>query len=156
VALVSQSTGQFQIDPSIAAGDFKISKDGGSLSNLTKNPGAGPTGTPQVTIELSATETDADYFTIYASDVAGAEWADMAWSFITLGNTVDAIWEKVIEDQDTSDYTAHDVLKIMFAVLCGKTTDEGTKFYTPEGSQLRLQAALSGQSRSTITVYTAP
>src|SRR5574339_713246 len=77
IGLVSQSTGQFQANPTIAAGDFKISKDGGALNNLGTLPSVSPAASKMVKITLSATEMNADNVTVVASDAAGAEWDDV-------------------------------------------------------------------------------
>lgn len=75
--LVSQSnTKTFQTNPTIAAGDFKISKDGGAFVNLATLPDVEPDGGTQVRVQLSADEMNADQITLKFQDAAGAEWCD--------------------------------------------------------------------------------
>jgi len=78
VALASANDSKsFQVNPTIAAGDFKVSKDGGALANLTTLPTVVPTASVLVKISLSATEMTADNVAIVGIDqTATKEWAD--------------------------------------------------------------------------------
>ena len=67
----------FKINPTIAAGDFMISKDGGAFTNLTTLPVVTPAGSRLVKVSLNATEMDADSVNIQAVDQSGAEWQDI-------------------------------------------------------------------------------
>lgn len=75
----------FQVDPTIVAGDFKISKDFGAFVNLGTLPTVSPSGSSSVKIELSATEMTADKIRILGIDVAGSEWDPIE---ITIDNPV--------------------------------------------------------------------
>lgn len=77
VALQSTVDGSFVNDPTIATGDFKISKDGGAYVNLTNLPVATPAGSPGVKIELTDAEIDATNVNIWGVDAAGDEWNDV-------------------------------------------------------------------------------
>lgn len=78
------SPGRFKSSPTIAAGDFKISKDGGAFANLATLPTVTPASTKSVKIELSSTEMNADNILILCSDQTDpAEWADLAVSIPT-------------------------------------------------------------------------
>jgi len=91
-ALLSQaSPGSFQVNPTIAAGDFQISKDGGAFANLTNLPFVLPAGSRWVQFVLTATEMNADRVTIQGIDQAGAEWGDFGESFDTSVQIVDDI-----------------------------------------------------------------
>lgn len=69
--------GSFKSSPTIAAGDFKVDKDGAGFNNLGTIPAVDPTGTVAVKITLSATEMDADVVTItWIDQTATKEWAD--------------------------------------------------------------------------------
>ena len=84
VGLVSQSTRpQLKSAPTIAAGDFKVSTDGGTLNNLATLPDVFPGGSKNVRIQLSASEMNGQNVTVIASDVSGAEWDDMLWNITT-------------------------------------------------------------------------
>jgi hypothetical protein len=76
--------GTFKSNPTIATGDFKISKDGGSFANLTTLPTVTPASGVAVKIELSATEMNADNVLIVAQDqTSPKEWSDLAISIPT-------------------------------------------------------------------------
>jgi hypothetical protein len=63
-------------NPTIATGDFKVSKDGGAFANLTTLPSANPASGRSIMIDLSATEMTADNVVVQCVDAAGAEWCD--------------------------------------------------------------------------------
>lgn len=74
----------FKSSPTIAAGDFKVDKDGGGLTNLATLPSVDPAGSCLVKITLSATEMNADVVTLVGIDqTATKEWADFALTIPT-------------------------------------------------------------------------
>jgi len=74
----------FQGNPTIAAGDFKVSKDGGALTDLTTLPVVTPAASVMLKIVLSATEMTADNVTIVGIDqTATKEWADFSLNILT-------------------------------------------------------------------------
>lgn len=76
--------GSFKSNPTIAAGDFKISKDGGAFTNLATLPTVTPASGVSVKIELSATEMNADNIIVVAQDqTTPKEWADYYLSIPT-------------------------------------------------------------------------
>lgn len=78
VPLVARaSRPDFKANPTIAAGDFKISKDGGAFSNLATLPVVSPAGGVSVSIVLSATEMTANEIVVQGIDADGAEWDDV-------------------------------------------------------------------------------
>lgn len=89
ISLVSQSTGQFQSNPTLAAGDFKVSKDGGALANLTTLPAVTPAASKAVKVTLSSTEMNADNVVVIGSDAAGAEWDDVFINIQTATQQID-------------------------------------------------------------------
>lgn len=77
-ALVSQAASNtFQVNPTIAAGDFQVSIDGGAFANLTTTPQVSPAGTQGVLVSLDATEMDGDKIQVLGVDAGGAEWYDV-------------------------------------------------------------------------------
>ena len=83
IALIDPS-GTFKASPTLAAGDFKISKDGGALANLTTLPTNNPSGSIWITISLSAAEMTADNVAIQAIDQTSTkEWLDWAMCILT-------------------------------------------------------------------------
>ena len=85
VALQSASDPKsFQANPTIAAGDFRVSKDGGALADLATLPVVTPAGSIWVKIILSATEMTADNVALEGIDrTATKEWGDVALSIPT-------------------------------------------------------------------------
>lgn len=76
--------GNLKSSPTIAAGDFKVDKDGGGLTNLATLPSVDPASTVLVKITLSSTEMNADVVTVVAIDqTSPKEWADMVFSIPT-------------------------------------------------------------------------
>jgi hypothetical protein len=76
--------GSFKASPTIAAGDFKVDKDGGGLTNLTTLPTVSPAASVLVLITLSATEMNADVVTLVCIDqTSPKEWSDFVVSIPT-------------------------------------------------------------------------
>lgn len=67
----------FVSNPTLAAGDFKVSKDGGALVNLATLPAVTPTGSSAVKVNLNAVEMNADSVVVEGKDVAGDQWGDV-------------------------------------------------------------------------------
>lgn len=85
VALQDMATpGSFKSNPTIASGDWKVSKDGGALANLNTLPSVEPASSIWVKITLSATEMTADTVAVQGIDqTATKEWADYAFCIPT-------------------------------------------------------------------------
>jgi hypothetical protein len=68
--------GTFKSNPTIAAGDFQVSKDGGAFANLSTLPSVVPASSEMVKITLSSTEMNADNVAIRCKDqTAPPEWS---------------------------------------------------------------------------------
>lgn len=92
VALQSQSNGNImQSSPTIAAGDFKVSIDGGALANLATLPAVTPASSKMVKITLSTSEMNGDNITVVCSDASGAEWRDLVINIQTSAQQIDDI-----------------------------------------------------------------
>ena len=77
------SPGEFQNNPTIATGDFQISKDGAAFANITA-PVVTPSSTKSVKVTLTNTEMNADNILLLGIDqTAPKEWADFAMSIPT-------------------------------------------------------------------------
>lgn len=82
--------GLFKSSPTLAAGDVKVSKDGGALANLTTLPSVAPASSVMVKVTLSASEMNADNVTVVFSDqTATAEWSDLVINLQTATNQFD-------------------------------------------------------------------
>lgn len=85
IALDSYATsGRAQASATIAAGDFKVDKDGAGLNNLNTLPAVDPAGSKLVLITLSNTEMTADVVTVVCSDqTEPPEWNDFVFCILT-------------------------------------------------------------------------
>lgn len=90
IGLVDQAnTKLLKANPTIAAGDFQVSKDGGAFANLTTLPSAAPASGRAIMIDLSATEMTADNVVVQCVDAAGAEWCDLFINLQTTARQID-------------------------------------------------------------------
>lgn len=78
-----------QANPTLAAGDVTISKDGGAFANLTTLPVVTPAAGRAVKVTVSATEMTADNVVVIFSDASGAEWDDLLISIATAATQID-------------------------------------------------------------------
>jgi hypothetical protein len=70
--------GSFKVNPTIAAGDFKVKKDGGAPTNLTTLPAVDNVAERGVKITLSSTEVNADNVMLECVDqTSPKEWNDL-------------------------------------------------------------------------------
>lgn len=82
IGLVDASdTGSFKANPTIAAGDFKVSTANGAFGNLATLPVVSPAASVSVKINLSQAEMNGDKIVVHCKDAAGAEW-DSVYIFI--------------------------------------------------------------------------
>lgn len=83
--LASMATpGSFQSNPTIAAGDFKVSTDGGALANLGTLPAVTPASSIWVKFTLSAGEMTGANVSVQGIDQTTLkEWADFAVNIVT-------------------------------------------------------------------------
>ena len=100
VVLFAQSDNQIKTTPTIAAGDFVLSKSNGATANLTTTPSESPASSGIVRVQLSATEMEADKLTVKWHDASGAEWNDGAVCIHTTGQTFDAL-KALIDDLES-------------------------------------------------------
>lgn len=76
--------GSFKANPTLAAGDAQISKDGGAFANLTNLPGVSPALKRQLQVDLTNTEMNADNVVIQLVDqTTPKEWNDLIISIPT-------------------------------------------------------------------------
>ncbi len=94
LSLISRSTGQVQISPTLAAGDVTISgadgtSDLAAFGNITVLPTETPASSGVVKVRVSASEMNFDRVVIKFKDAAGAEWNDLTAAINTTIQTVD-------------------------------------------------------------------
>jgi len=76
--------GNFKANPTIASGDFNLSKDGGAFGTLTTLPTVTPAAGVGVKITLSADEMNADYVLVTGIDqTSPKEWSDISLCIVT-------------------------------------------------------------------------
>lgn len=69
--------GNFKANPTIAAGDFQVSKDGGAFANLTNLPAVEPAASRWIEIIMTSTEMNADTVVVqWVDQTSPKEWAD--------------------------------------------------------------------------------
>ncbi len=90
ISLVSQAdTKLLQSNPTIAAGDFKVSINGAALNNPATLPAVTPASSKMVKVTLSTSEMNGDNITLVCSDAAGAEWCDLVMNIQTTASQID-------------------------------------------------------------------
>ncbi len=89
----------FVTDPTIAAGDFKISVDGSALSNLDTLPVVDPAGSAFVRVDVSAIEMAGEKVNIIASDVSGDEWQELSASIDVPTGNIDSLYDLEVGDR---------------------------------------------------------
>lgn len=84
VGMGSPSAAALITNPTIAAGDVQVSKDGGAYANITTLPSAYPSGSNTVLVSLSATEMEAEIVVVRFSDQTSTkEWTDTVVTILT-------------------------------------------------------------------------
>lgn len=84
VALRSKSTGDFQVNPTLAAGDVKVKKDSGAPANLGTLPAVDNSLEIWVKVTLTNTEFNADNVMIqFIDQTSPKEWDDLTISIPT-------------------------------------------------------------------------
>ena len=92
IALPSQADANlFQVDPTLAAGDFTVYTDGVSGGTLDTTPSVVPAGSPAVKITLSIAEMTGDNINLWCHDAAGAQWCDVFININTVTRQIDAL-----------------------------------------------------------------
>lgn len=104
--LFSRSTNQIQSNPTLSAGDAKISVDGGAFANLATLPDVAPDSTVQVLVSLSASEMNGDEIAVVFQDASGAEWHDAAFVIHTAAQTLDTVATAVADVPTVSEFEA--------------------------------------------------
>lgn len=78
------NAGRKKTNPTIAAGDFKVSIDGGTLANLATLPSVAPASSSWVKITLSSTEMNGDNISVQCIDqTSPPEWTDYGFCIVT-------------------------------------------------------------------------
>jgi hypothetical protein len=153
VSLASQADPRLhQVNPTLAAGDVKISKDNGAFANLTTLPTVAPAGGALLQVTVSAAEMTADNVAIRFSDAAGAEWCDLTvniqpTSMLIAGAVNDPTALATSSVFNTSLSLANDFINNAFLVFTsGALAGESRKVgdFANASGQVTLATALTG------------
>lgn len=129
------ATGSFQSAPTLAAGDFKVSIDGGALANLTTLPTNTPGGV-MVKASFSASEMNGDNITLVAIDqTATKEWADTVINIQTSARQIDDLATQTSVDT-IDDFLDTEVAAITTAVADVPTNAELSTALSPISSNV--------------------
>lgn len=85
--LVDRSTGQSRSSPTLATGDFKVEKDGGTAANLATLPVVAPAAGSSISITFSAGEMQCQQLILRMVDASGAQWNDDCIQVWTVGDS---------------------------------------------------------------------
>lgn len=120
VALQDFATpGAYKANPTLAAGDVKVSKDGGAFANLTTLPAVTPAAGIAVQVDLSAAEMTGDnIFVQFIDQTSPKEWADYA----VCVQTVAAAWLAPTTAGRTLDVSAGGEAGVDWANIGSPTT----------------------------------
>jgi hypothetical protein len=163
VSLTSRSgTGSHLSNPTLAAGDVKISLDGGALANLATLPVVTPASSKLVKVTLSQAETNADNIVVLFSDAAGAEWCDLTVNLPTVSRQFDdlptqaEIVAAILAAAVEAGLTVQQTLRLMSAVLLGKASGMATTtavFRDTNDTKNRISATVdSSGNRTAVTL----
>jgi len=138
--------GLFKANPTLAAGDVKISKDNGAEANLASLPTVSPAGSRIVSGVTTGTEMDADKVTITLHDqTVPPEWADYSLSIATQSPVME---QGVVE----GTITLKQAVALFLSVLTGKSSGGGTAtvvFRDTADSKNRLSVTVDADGNRT-------
>lgn len=133
----SADPASFKASPTIAAGDFQVSIDGGALANLTNLPVNSPSGSVLVDVNLTAAEMTGAKINVVGIDVAGAEWEDIVIDIDVPEGSVESVLD-IIEGDHTETSTGVVIKKkgtateVLNKVVAGSLLDSSVTVTTKE------------------------
>ena len=91
VSLMDHATpGRLKANPTLAAGDVKVSIDGGAFANLATLPTVTPASGKGVKVSLSSSEMNGDnIFVVFSDQTDPPEWNDVAFNIQTAARQID-------------------------------------------------------------------
>jgi len=125
LSLFSQSTGNVIQNPTIAAGDFNISTDGGALTPLATTPTVTPANSYIVEFNLTSGEVGSDHFTVVCVDAAGSEWKDIVYhetvqaknDTVDVDAIVDGVWDEALSGHNIGGSTGKALRQLKDGVI---------------------------------------
>lgn len=146
--------GKFKAAPTIAAGDFTISTNGGAFDAMDNTPTVAPAGGKQIKFILSAAETtaagDGGTITIECSDVVGAEWFDVGIGVSVRSADLSVLTAApVIDEVIEGTTTLRQLMRGFAAVMLGKSANSGADFRDLADSKTRVDSTLDANGNRT-------
>ena len=80
----------FQVNPTLATGDFQASVDSGAFQNIPI-PVVTPAGSSSVLVTVPSAQANGDIVEIFAKDVAGDEWNEVSYVFELFDGSIEVI-----------------------------------------------------------------
>lgn len=139
----------FKSGPTIAAGDFKFSVDGGAYANLNTTPTASGA---IITVALLAAETNGDVIKVKAEDVAGAEWVGRTWTFYTSTKQIDDLATAVDTDALPTNAELTTALNTLMTTALMESYAADGATMTPAQALYEIRGLLSEFSVSGVTM----
>ncbi len=161
VGLPSQADNKlFQVNPTLAAGDVKVSIDGGAFNNLNTLPVVTPASGRAVKVTVSIAEMTADNVQIVFSDAAGAEWCDLLINIQTTTRQIDNLMFPNTSGRGV-DVTATGAVGIDWAnvenptttlVLSGTTVNALTQLTTAVADSIAAEGAIPTYAQALLMI----
>lgn len=114
----------FQDNPTLAAGDVIVIKDGVLDGNIDTLPTAVASATRVLVVALSVAEMTADNVTVLFHDAAGAEWCDLVVNVQTTARQIDDLAFPTVSGR-SEDVTATGAVGVDWANVEAPTTTVG-------------------------------
>ncbi|MCA9455860.1 MAG: hypothetical protein KC587_04310 [Nitrospira sp.] len=153
ITLDSQGTpGEIQVNPTIAAGDFKIFRDGVLDGNLDTLPSVVDASHGVVKVTVSSTETTGvGRVCIQAKDQAGSEWFGNSWTFF-----LETPRAEPGQGAPPASATTQEKVDYLYATAIGKKTNDAShvKIYAADGTTVLFKLPIN-ESGGTTTAGTA-
>lgn len=153
ITLDSQGTpGEIQVNPTIAAGDFKIFRDGVLDGNLDTLPSVVDASHGVVKVTVSSTETTGvGRVCIQAKDQAGSEWFGNSWTFF-----LETPRAEPSQGAPPASATMQEKIDFLYAAEIGKKENDGSyiNVYASDGTTVLFRYPVS-ESGGTTTIGTA-
>lgn len=154
IALCPSGTTNISTNPTLAAGDVQVSKDGGAFANLTTLPAVTPAAGGSVEVTFSAAELTCSRLVVrFIDQTATKEWEDMMFTVDTYGHTSaehPQIGQTLVSSEGTAQAGASQAITL--AAGDSATTDKymGNLVYIDSGTgsgQSRIGIAYNGTTK---------
>jgi hypothetical protein len=159
MGLVSQAdTKTLKANPTLAAGDFKVSIDGGAFNNLGTTPSVTPASGKAVKITLSVAEMTGDNITVVAADASGAEWCDRMISIQTSPGALQAIELATVDTSPptatTTEFETGDITEATANHYVGRAIVFTSGVLKGQAATIMAYSLVSGLGHFTVTELT--